>query len=101
MMEINFKDTIRFESDFYVGDYNEYAKNHKDCQYIGVTISEEPLTDIQSLHFINKQHIPVLAINFEKNCRGYDISGYGDIRKFNFAEYKAYKAIIHGMHYIP
>ncbi len=40
-------------------------------------------------------------INFEKECRGYDISGYGDIRKFNFAEYKAYKAIIHGMHYIP
>ena len=67
MMEINFKDTIRFESDFYVGDYNEYAKGHKDCHYSGVTISDTPLPDIQSLHFINKRHIPVLAIIFEKN----------------------------------
>ena len=67
MMEINFKDTIRFESDFYVGDYNEYARGHKDCHYSGVTISDTLLPDIQSLHFINKRHIPVLAINFEKN----------------------------------
>lgn len=66
-MEEIFKETIRFESDFYVGDYNEYAKSHKDCQCIGVTISDVPLPDIQSLHFINKQHVSVLAINFEKN----------------------------------
>ena len=48
-----------------------------------------------------KSMLQSYLINFEKKCRGYDISGYGDIRKFNFAEYKAYKAIIHGMHYIP
>lgn len=67
MMEKIFKETIRFESDFYVGDYTQYAENHEDCKSRGIVMSDVPLPDIQSLRFINKQHVPVLAVNFEKN----------------------------------
>ena len=66
-MEGIFKETKRFDSDFYVGDYTQYAETHADCQYSGVTISDVSLPDIKCLRFINKQHVPVLAVNFEKN----------------------------------
>ena len=66
-MENIFRDTQRFESDFYIGDYTEYAKTHPSCAKKGVVMSNMPLTEIKTLHFVNKQHIPVLAINFEKN----------------------------------
>lgn len=66
-MEGIFKDTTRFESDFYVGDYKQYAQNNRDCQYTGVTMLNFPLPNIPCLRFVNKQHVPVLAINFEKN----------------------------------
>ena len=62
-----FRDTQRFESDFYIGDYTEYAKAHPSCGKKGVVMSNMPLTEIKTIHFVNKQHIPVLAINFEKN----------------------------------
>jgi hypothetical protein len=78
MMEGIFKETKRFDSDFYVGDYTQYAETHADCQYSGVTISDVSLPDIKSLRFINKQHVPVLAINFEKNL-GYFRNKKGEL----------------------
>lgn len=66
-MEKIFRGTERFESDFYIGDYTEYAKYHPAYGNKGVVMSNMPLTEIKTLHFVNKQHIPVLAINFEKN----------------------------------
>lgn len=66
-MKETFKDTLRFESDIYVGDYTQYAVDHPGFQYTGVTMSDVSLSGIQSLHFLNRQHVPVLAINFEKN----------------------------------
>ena len=66
-MEKIFRGTERFESDFYIGDYTEYAKKHPTHRLDGVVMSNMPLTEIKTLHFVNKQHIPVLAINFEKN----------------------------------
>ena len=66
-MEETFRETLRFESDFYVGDYTQYAANHPGYQYTGVIMSDVSLPDIQSLHLLNRQHVPVLAINFEKN----------------------------------
>ena len=47
MMEGIFKETKRFDSDFYVGDYTQYAETHADCQYSGVTISDVSLPDIK------------------------------------------------------
>lgn len=66
-MDKIFRDTQRFESDFYIGDYTEYVKNHPTCGNDGVVMSNMSLPEIKTLHFVNKQHIPVLAINFEKN----------------------------------
>lgn len=66
-MDKIFRDTQRFESDFYIGDYTEYAKFHPTCGIDGVVMSNMPLSEIKTLHFVNKQHIPVLAVNFEKN----------------------------------
>ncbi len=66
-MDKIFRETECFESDFFIGDYTEYAKSHPNCGIDGVVMSNMPLAEIKALHFINKQHIPVLAINFEKN----------------------------------
>ncbi len=66
-MEKIFRETERFESDFYIGDYTQYAESHASYEKTGVVLSNMPLTDIKALHFVNKRHIPVLAINFEKN----------------------------------
>jgi len=33
-MERIFKETKRFDSDFYVGDYTQYAVAHADCQLL-------------------------------------------------------------------
>ena len=66
-MENIFRETERFESDFYIGDYTHYAESHPAYLNTGVVMSNRPLVDINALHFVNKRHIPVLAINFEKN----------------------------------
>ncbi len=66
-MEKIFRDTERFESDFYIGDYTQYTESHPTYGKTGVVMSSMPLANIQALHFVNKQHIPVLAVNFEKN----------------------------------
>jgi hypothetical protein len=66
-MDLIFKETERFESDFYIGDYTHYAESHPAYVNTGVVMSNQPLPDIRALHLVNKQHIPVLAINFEKN----------------------------------
>ena len=66
-MEDIFRETLRFESDFYVGDYTQYAANHPEYKHSGVTMSDASLPNIKSLHFLNRQHVSVLAINFEKN----------------------------------
>ena len=66
-MEKIFRETERFESDFYIGDYTQYAANNPTFENVGVKMSNIPLSSIKALHFVNKQHIPVLAVNFEKN----------------------------------
>ena len=66
-MEEIFKEIIRFESDFFVGDYKQYAESQGDSKFSGVILSNVPLPEIRSLHFLNRQHVPVLAVNFEKN----------------------------------
>lgn len=66
-MEKIFRETERFESDIFIGDYTQYANSHPTCEKSGVIMSNMLLADIKSLHFVNKQHIPVLAVNFEKN----------------------------------
>ena len=66
-MEKIFRETERFESDFYIGDYTRYSESHPTCGKTGVVMSSMPFADIKTLHFENKQHIPVLAVNFEKN----------------------------------
>lgn len=66
-MEKIFRETERFESDFYIGDYTRYLESHPTCGKTGVVMSNMPFADIKTLHFENKQHIPVLAVNFEKN----------------------------------
>ena len=66
-MEKIFRETERFESDFYIGDYTQYAEIHPTYEKTGVFMSSIPLKDIEALHFVNKQHISVLAVNFEKN----------------------------------
>lgn len=66
-MEELFNETLRFDTDIYVCDYTQYAVSHPECQHTGVTIANVPFPDIQSLHFLNKQHVPVLVVNFEKN----------------------------------
>ena len=66
-MEKIFRETERFESDFYIGDYTRYSESHPTCGKTGVVMSNMPFADIKTLHFENKQHIPVLAVNFEKN----------------------------------
>ena len=48
-MEGIFKETKRFDSDFYVGDYTQYAETHADCQYSGVTISDVSLPEHDDL----------------------------------------------------
>lgn len=79
-MENIFRDTQRFESDFYIGDYTEYAKAHPSCVKKRVVMSNMPLTEIKTLHFVNKQHIPVLAINFEKNQNWFKDPKQGSVR---------------------
>lgn len=66
-MEKTFKETLRFESDFYIGDYTQFSETHPTFGKAGVIMSNMPLTEIKALHFVNKQHVPVLAVNFEKN----------------------------------
>ena len=79
MMEFSFKESVRFESDFYIGDYTQYAESHPEYNKIGVVMSNQPLEIIKTLHFLNKQHIPVLAINFEKNLGYFKVAGKGPV----------------------
>lgn len=65
----------RFESEIYVGDYTEYAKSHPDSPHYGVEMSNMPLTGIDSLHFVNPNHIPVLGVNFEQHQEAFDVEG--------------------------
>ena len=66
-MESLFNATQRFESDIYIGDYTHYVEENPLTHKKGVVMSNLPLNDIASLHFINHQHISVLGVNFEKN----------------------------------
>ena len=75
-MENVFTDTQRFESEIYVGDYTNYAESHPHCEYNGVVMSNMPLQHIACLHFSNRQHIPVLAVNFEKNLGYFKKDGH-------------------------
>lgn len=59
--------TLRFESEIFVGDYSEYSKDNPCCPYNGVMIANMPLQYIAFLHIHNPIHIPVLGVNFESN----------------------------------
>ena len=78
-MENVFIEPLRFESDIYVGDYTQYTKSYPTSSKAGVCITSQPPLDILSLRFVNKQHIPVLAINFEKNLHYFDTMDKGRI----------------------
>lgn len=58
-MESLFNATQRFESDIYIGDYTHYIEENPLTHKKGVVMSNQPLNDIASLHFINHQHISV------------------------------------------
>ena len=62
-----FDQSIRFESEVYIGDYTEYVKTHVDYGYHGVVMKNMPLPDIASLHIHNPVHIPMIGVNFEEN----------------------------------
>ena len=49
-MEKIFRETERFESDFYIGDYTHYAESHPAYLNTGVVMSNRPLVDINALH---------------------------------------------------
>ncbi len=70
-----FQNIELFDSDIYVGDYTEYAKTHTKYKDIGVKFSSKPLTDLNSLHIVNRNGIKVAAVNFQDNQHLLEVDG--------------------------
>jgi len=70
-----------FESDVYVGDYTQYAKNSSvPLQNKGVVLDDKPLELIDYLHLENPNAVKILAVNFEKNPSFFKPDGIHKVR---------------------
>lgn len=63
--------------DVWVADYTESTKNQPAPLRKGVTIQNHSFDDIASFHLHNKNHIDILAVNFECN-KGFFPAGVQD-----------------------
>lgn len=62
-----FTGVTTYSGDIWVADYTEKTKRLEKPLKKGVVIQDTPFSDISSFSLLNKSHLEILAVNFERN----------------------------------